>query len=86
MVCVQLFLFSFFFFSAAGCMLPTFSAASGCALGYFLINKHSIVLSQNTLEEYLRIYYTVYYGPLIGSHESSLAYKKGTVVIFAVNK
>lgn len=53
---------AFFFFSAAGRMLPTFSAASGCALGYFLINKRSIVLSQNTPEEYPQMYYTGYYG------------------------
>lgn len=44
----------------------------------FLINKDSIVLIKNTLEENLWMHYTVHYGEytlLKGSHESSMAHR-----------
>lgn len=48
----------------ASLFFPFFSlsVARGGALGYFLINKGSIVLSRSTREEYPQMYYTVHYG------------------------
>lgn len=73
----------FCFFSAAGCMLPTISAASGCAL-----DKHSHC---SALEHTGRIPQDVLYSilwrirPFMGPHESSVAHRRATVDTFAVN-
>lgn len=38
-----------------------FFAAAGHVVGYFLSNRHCIVLSWSTLDENPRMHYTVYY-------------------------
>lgn len=75
-------------FSAVGCMLPTASAAPGCAVGYFLINKDSIVFNQNAGRITADVLYSTLWRmhPFTGAHESSMAQRNTTVDTFTVNE